>query len=47
VTFNDQGEVFVVRSFPRTPQARQPGNEGSTELLLSMGKQVHQLNNGN
>jgi hypothetical protein len=37
VTFNDQGEVFVCPELAK--ELDKPGNEGLTELLLSMGRQ--------
>jgi hypothetical protein len=37
MTFNDQGEVFVCPELAE--ELKKPGNEGLTELLLSMGKQ--------
>jgi hypothetical protein len=37
VTFNDQGEVFVCPELAQ--ELGKPGNEGLTELLLSMGRQ--------
>jgi hypothetical protein len=37
VSFNDQGEVFVCPELAR--ELEKPGNEGLTELLLSMGRQ--------
>lgn len=37
VTFNSQGEVFVCPELAK--ELDKPGNEGLTELLVSMGKQ--------
>jgi hypothetical protein len=37
VTFNDQGEVFVCAELAK--ELDKPGNEGLTELLISMGRQ--------
>jgi hypothetical protein len=37
VSFNDQGEVFLCPELAR--ELEKPGNEGLTELLLSMGRQ--------